>query len=129
MPKTVVELLACWQGHFGFWAPHCLIWCLWRERNNQSFENIEKTMAELKLFFFRTFWIGYLCCTVRPHGLLMIDICNLCDWLYCPQLYTPCILGWLYLFISIKFHYLSKKIDSFAIIQWWTKAGGDCIIK
>lgn len=79
MPKTVVELLACWQGHFGFWAPHCLIWCLWRERNNQSFENIEQTMAELKIFFFRTFWIGYLYCIVSPHGLLMIDICNLCD--------------------------------------------------
>ena len=36
MPKTVVELLACWQGNFGhhrngvIWIaiPHCLMWCI-----------------------------------------------------------------------------------------------------
>ena len=41
MPKSVVGLLACWQGWFGppwnvhVWIiiPHCLMWCLWRERN------------------------------------------------------------------------------------------------
>ena len=41
MPKSVVGLLACWQGWFGppwnvhIWIiiPHCLMWCLWRERN------------------------------------------------------------------------------------------------
>ena len=45
MPKTVVELLACWQGKFGrhrnaaIWVavPHCLMWCIWRERNNRHF--------------------------------------------------------------------------------------------
>ena len=36
MPKTVVKLLACWQGNFGhhhngaIWMaiPHCLMWCI-----------------------------------------------------------------------------------------------------
>ena len=36
MPKSVVELLACWQGRFGRYCsgyiliivPHCLMWCL-----------------------------------------------------------------------------------------------------
>ena len=47
MPKIVVELLDCWQGKFGrhrnaaIWmaVPHCLMWCIWREKNNQHFEN------------------------------------------------------------------------------------------
>ena len=62
MPKIVVELLACWQGNFGhhrngvIWmaVPHCLMWCIWRERNNRCFEDFERTIADLKLFFFKT---------------------------------------------------------------------------
>ena len=62
MPKTVVELLACWQGNFGhhrngvIWmaVPHYLMWCIWRERNNWCFEDSKGTIADLKLFFFKT---------------------------------------------------------------------------
>ena len=40
MPKSIVELLACWQGRLGhhcnryIWivVPHCLMWCIWKER-------------------------------------------------------------------------------------------------
>ena len=40
MPQSIVGLLACWQGWLGrhqnghIWiiVPHCLMWCLWRER-------------------------------------------------------------------------------------------------
>ena len=53
MPKTLVELLAWWQGNFGhhrngvIWmaVPHCLMWCIWRERNNRYFEDFERTIA------------------------------------------------------------------------------------
>uniref|UniRef100_A0A2N9GHH3 Uncharacterized protein n=1 Tax=Fagus sylvatica TaxID=28930 RepID=A0A2N9GHH3_FAGSY len=46
MPSSVLELLACWQGRFGrhcsseIWnaIPHCLMWCLWSERNARTFE-------------------------------------------------------------------------------------------
>ena len=59
MPKTVVELLACWQGKFGrhrnfaIWIVvlHCLMWCIWRERNNRHFEDLERSVSDLKLFF------------------------------------------------------------------------------
>jgi len=70
MPKTVVELLSCWSGHFHhhrnehLWmaALHCLMWCIWRERNNRSLENIKGTMLDLKLFFLITFldWMSLI---------------------------------------------------------------------
>ena len=49
MPRMVIDLQACWQGRFGqhrngvIWmaAPHCLMWFLWRERNDQCFEDSE----------------------------------------------------------------------------------------
>lgn len=49
MPRGVMELLACWQGGFGcyksieFWksTPRCLMWYIWRESNDRSFERRE----------------------------------------------------------------------------------------
>ena len=43
MPKSVVEVLACWQGRFGRrrngykWiiVSYCLVWCIWKERNSR----------------------------------------------------------------------------------------------
>jgi hypothetical protein len=32
-------------------VPLCLLWCLWREINDKSFEYQERTMEELKLYF------------------------------------------------------------------------------
>lgn len=62
MLKTAVELLACWQGKFGhhrngvIWkvVSYCLMWCIWRGRNNWSLENSKRTVANLKFFFFKT---------------------------------------------------------------------------
>ena len=62
MPMSVVELLACWQGRFGHhrngfvWivVPHCLMWCIWKERNSRCFEDSDCSMPDLKLLFFRT---------------------------------------------------------------------------
>jgi hypothetical protein len=61
---NVVELLACWKGHLGryqylviWWlVPHCLMWCLKRERNARSFEGCERTIPALKLLFFHTLY-------------------------------------------------------------------------
>ena len=65
MPQSIVGLLACWQGWLGrhqnghIWiiVPHCLMWCLWRwrERNSRCLEDSERSIPDLKLFFFRTF--------------------------------------------------------------------------
>ena len=34
-------------------VPHCLMWCIWQERNNRCFEDSEMIVADLKIFFFR----------------------------------------------------------------------------
>ena len=55
----VRELFACWQEKMGkqpkymIWraVPHCLMWCLWRERNLRIFEGCEHHVDELKLLF------------------------------------------------------------------------------
>jgi hypothetical protein len=63
----VRDLFTCWREQFGspqseaVWKmiPLCLMWCIWRERNDRSFEDSERTVAELKAFF-NTFSIGWL---------------------------------------------------------------------
>ena len=59
MPYHVVDLLACWTGHTcktssaAIWGviPHCIMWVIWRERNDRSFEDIEHSPQELKQRF------------------------------------------------------------------------------
>ena len=70
MPQYVVGLLACWQGKFGchrngyIWmiVVHYLLWCLWREINSRCYEDKERSISDLKLFFFRTLmdWLAAL---------------------------------------------------------------------
>ena len=90
MPKTVVELLACWQGKFGrhqnyaIWiaVPHCLMWCIWWERNNQHFVDSERSVSDLKLFFLKNLldWVTVLGFRSFSsiHGFM--DFCTLCTW-------------------------------------------------
>jgi hypothetical protein len=62
MPRRVVDLLTCWQGSLGhhreIWKaiPHCLMWCLWRERNARTFKDSERNILDLKLFFYRSLY-------------------------------------------------------------------------
>jgi hypothetical protein len=37
-------------------ASTCLFWCLWRERNNRSFKEVEKTSEEILSSFFFFFY-------------------------------------------------------------------------
>ena len=92
MLKTLVELLACWQGNFGrhcncvIWmdVTHCLIWCIGRERNNQCFEDSKRTITNLKLFFFKTLldWMSIIGCHSIFSIYDLMDACNLCIWLF-----------------------------------------------
>jgi len=89
MPKSVVDLLACWQGKFGrhrnniSWmaVPPCLMWCIWLERNNWCFEDFERTVIDLKLLFFKTllYWMSI----VENHSISsnydLMNACNLCS--------------------------------------------------
>ena len=55
MPKQVLDLFTCWRGMHGslqsvvVWKmiQSCLMWCLWRKRNDRSFKDRERTMVEL----------------------------------------------------------------------------------
>ena len=103
IPKSVVELWACWEGLFGChrnghtWMviPHCLMWCIWRERNSWSFEDTEISMHNLKFFFFRTL-LNWLPATRNLSLFCIIDLLDLCNFCnYCLTQYISCIIGWL----------------------------------
>ena len=116
MPHTVLGLLGWWQGSFGrhwngyIWSivPHGLMWSLWRERNSR-FEDIERSISDLKLFFFRTLldWLFALQNQSFPYFIDFLYSCNFCFWFVVP-LFTPCVLGWFLFDINISY-YLSKK--------------------
>ena len=61
LPRTVQDLIDCWPGALGrlrhavIWRviPHCLMWCLWRERNLRTFEGKETAPPYLQFLFFR----------------------------------------------------------------------------
>jgi hypothetical protein len=59
MSLRVVDLFACWRTgsrsrSAAMWKmiPSCLMWCLWRERNDSNFEDKEMTFEELRTFLF-----------------------------------------------------------------------------
>jgi hypothetical protein len=62
MPRDVVDLLSCWKGIRSnseagkIWkmVPHCLMWCLWQERNDRTFNEKERTIPALKFHFLHT---------------------------------------------------------------------------
>ena len=64
MPCQVLQLWAAWQicgadiRNMVIWrmVPHCVIWCLWRERNACLFEDCESSVVDIKLLFFQTLY-------------------------------------------------------------------------
>jgi hypothetical protein len=62
MPRRMVDLFTCWRGLSGkpqssqVWkmVPFYLLWCIWREINDRSFENCKRMVVDLKPFFFNT---------------------------------------------------------------------------
>ena len=88
MPMSVVELLACWQGRFSrhrngyIWivVSHCLVWCIWKERNSRCFEDGEHSMPDLKLLFFSTLldWLSVWRKQPFYSILDLLDLCNFC---------------------------------------------------
>jgi hypothetical protein len=65
MPEGVLELLACWHSQQGnisaeVWriVPLCVMWIIWRERNEKCFEDQERSMEELKSCLFKLCSIG-----------------------------------------------------------------------
>jgi hypothetical protein len=64
IPRRVVDLYVCWWTTYStrsadVWniVPTCL-WCLWRERNNKSFEDRERTLEKIASLFFKTLYLS-----------------------------------------------------------------------
>ena len=47
-------------------APACLMWCIWQERNQRTFEGVELSLPNLKFLFFNSLhdW-----CSVSPFSV------------------------------------------------------------
>ena len=99
--------------HIDVWrlVPHCLMWCIWRERNARSFEGCERSLLEIKSFFLHTLYewsvvFSHFSCSSFP---IFLDSCTFVSW-FVPPWYIPNVLGLaLFLLLIIFLHYLSKK--------------------
>ena len=92
----MLDLWAGWLGcfnrhrhrHVAIWrvVPHCVMWCIWRERNARHFEDCELTIPELKLLFFQTLyeWVVSLGCFSLDFLVELIDICTFLIFLAIP---------------------------------------------
>jgi hypothetical protein len=80
-------------------VPCCLLWCLWRERNDRQFEDKEKTIEELISFFFHSLYS-------RSAAFLAPLVFSFNDFLVLfsssmPFLYTSCVLDYALRFLMI----------------------------
>ena len=107
MPLSIVGLFACWKGHFGhhrngdIWmaVPHCLMWCIWKERNSRCFEDKERSMLDLKLLFFKTLLDWFSVWRNHPFSSIL-DLLDFCNVRF--RFVHPCILP-VYLGVSLFF--------------------------
>ena len=85
MPRGVMDLLKCWKAGFGrtrnlvIWeaVPHCLLWCLWRERNDRCFEGREHHMLDMKALFLCTL-LDWMVATGLFSVSTTLDLLDLC---------------------------------------------------
>ena len=90
MPKDVVELTARWPGKFRkhrngvIWnlVPHSLMQGIWRERNAQIFEGIERAIHEPKMTFLQTFlgWTNASSISIFTSLTDLLDSCSFCTF-------------------------------------------------
>ena len=66
------------NGHIWLTIPYCLHWRLWWERNSRYFEDNERSMPDLKLFFFRILldWLSTLRNQSFSSLLDLLELCN-----------------------------------------------------
>jgi hypothetical protein len=62
--RRIVNLYACWwiagnTRSATVWkiVPLCLLWCLWREMNDKSFEDRKWTLEEINSLFFNALYL------------------------------------------------------------------------
>ena len=64
MPRRIVDLLACWWSsgrsrNAAVWRmlPTCRFWCIWQERNNRCFEDLERSFEDILSLCFHTLYM------------------------------------------------------------------------
>jgi hypothetical protein len=86
IPRGVVDLLLCWSGRWGkseggkIWKaiPHCLMWCLWCERNERTFNDKETSIPALKFHFLQSLfdWLKASQLITSISLTEMLDLCS-----------------------------------------------------
>ena len=97
-------------------VPHCLMWCIWKERNGRCFEDIEHSMPDIKLLFFRTLLDWFSVWRNHPFSSILdlLDFYNVRSWFVHPCI-PPMYLGVSLFLISMNLCYLSKKIKKIIV--------------
>jgi hypothetical protein len=74
MRRRIIDLFACWwtsgrPRSVAIWkmVPTCLLWCVWKERNNRCFEDLERSLDDF-FFFFHTLYL-WMVAFVSPLSL------------------------------------------------------------
>jgi hypothetical protein len=64
MPRRVLDLFACWwtSGRLRsatIWKMvlTCILWCVWKERNNRCFEDFERSLEDILASFLHTLYL------------------------------------------------------------------------
>jgi hypothetical protein len=85
MPQMTYDLLHCWRRkgpEYVVWNAifSCLMWLLWRERNQRAFEDAKRHFADLKLLLIRTLmeWTATVSSRSLPSVFAFIDGCVIC---------------------------------------------------
>jgi hypothetical protein len=100
MPQKVSELLGSWRGQLGnrmalhLWrmAPLCLMWCLWREWNAQSFD-CENGLLDLKKLVLQTLYTWRVACNTSSVSTFseFLALCSLLSlWVRGSLVYILC---------------------------------------
>ena len=130
MPRSVVDLLTCWMGSLGnseagkVWKmiPHCIMWCLWRERNDRTFNGVEKSIPALKFYFLHTLldWSKASHLDFSSSLSDLVDLCSARLWCFLSSFLFHSGSLTVYLFGSFPFNEIityKKKIDCL-IVGW-----------
>jgi hypothetical protein len=82
--RHVVDMFTCWTTSntrsVATWkmVSTCLLWCLWREMNDKTFKDRERTLEENEFFFFKTLYL-WIVVYVSPLTISYSDFLVLFD--------------------------------------------------
>ena len=73
-------------------VPMCLFWCVWKEMNDRSYEDKEKTLGEILSLFYETLYL-WIVAYVSPLSISVSDflVCFAPASYMAPFVYSQCI--------------------------------------